>query len=216
MDIFQSYYEARNEANAEKMAAYMRHRFPFLGLAKPERQALCRDFLKEKKREPDIDWSFVWQSYTMPEREFHYLALQYLLLVKERLRPENLPELQKLIITNSWWDSVDTIDSLVGEIYLNYPEATEKTIRQWMTSENIWLKRISIDFQLGFKEKTNTVLLKDAILQNTDTGEFFVNKAIGWALRAYSKVNPDWVRQFLNENEVSPLSKKEASKYLSV
>ena len=90
----------------------------------------------------------------------------------------------------------------------------EKTIRQWLESDNIWLKRVSINFQLRCKEKTNTALLKEAILKNADTGEFFVDKAIGWSLREYSKVNPDWVRQFLAENELSALSKKEAGKYL--
>lgn len=214
MDIFALYYDARNQEKAEKMAAYMKNKFPFLGLQKPEREALSHTFLKEKKQEPNIDWAFVWQSYTMPEREFHYLALTYLLLVKDRLTADDLPELQKLIVSNAWWDSVDTIDALVGEIYLKYPADTEKTIRQWLESDSIWLKRISINFQLRFKEKTNTALLKEAILKNTGTGEFFVDKAIGWSLREYSKVNPDWVRQFLAENELSALSKKEAGKYL--
>lgn len=214
MDIFALYYEARNQEKAEKMAAYMKRKFPFLGLPKPEREALSRKFLKEKKREANIDWAFVWQSYTMPEREFHYLALSYLLAVKNRLTAGDLPQLQKLIVSNAWWDSVDTIDALVGEIYLKDPAETEKMIRQWLENDSIWLKRVSIDFQLRFKDKTNTALLKEAIQKNTDTGEFFVDKAIGWSLREYSKVNPDWVRQFLAENELSALSKKEASKYL--
>lgn len=214
MDIFALFYDAQNQDNAEKMAAYMKHRFPFLGIQKPERAVLSRDFLKEKKRDETIDWAFVWQSYMMPEREFHYLALDYLLAVKKQLTAQDLPELQKLIVSNAWWDSVDTIDALVGEIYLKYPKDTEIMIRQWMDNDDIWLKRISINFQLCFKEKTNTALLKEAILKNKSTGAFFVDKAIGWSLREYSKVNPEWVRQFLAENELSALSRKEASKYL--
>lgn len=214
MNIFELFENAANPGNVEKMAAYMKNNFPFLGIPKPERAKISRDFLKAKKKDAMIDWAFVWQCYAKPEREFHYLALAYLDLVKNLLVAGDLAQLEKLIVTNSWWDSVDSIDALVGEICLRYPEEKRNTVGKWIGSDNIWLKRVAIDFQLRYKEKTDTERLSLAILGNLNTGEFFVDKAIGWSLREYSKVNPTWVRQFVAENQLSALSKKEACKYL--
>lgn len=107
------------------------------------------------------------------------------------LTPGDTDALEKLITTKSWWDAVDVIDAYVGDLCLRYPELKETVISKWMVSQNIWLKRVSIDFQLRFKDKTDTNILSRAILTNTGTREFFVNKAIGWSLREYSKINPD-------------------------
>jgi 3-methyladenine DNA glycosylase AlkD len=132
------------------------------------------------------------------------------------LTPGDTDALEKLITTKSWWDAVDVIDAYVGDLCLRYPELKETVISKWMVSQNIWLKRVSIDFQLRFKDKTDTNILSRAILTNTGTREFFVNKAIGWSLREYSKINPDWVRLFIDthRDRLSALSIKEGSKYL--
>ncbi len=98
---------------------------------------------------------------------------------------------------------------------MKYPHLKEE-MRQWSTSENIWLRRASIDFQQKYKEKTDTALLEEIICNNFGTNEFWINKAIGWSLRDYSKVNPEWVRNFLerHQDSLSALSIKEAGKYL--
>ncbi|OFI07102.1 DNA alkylation repair enzyme [Clostridium acetireducens DSM 10703] len=214
MDIFQVFYDSRDEEKSIKMARYMKNKFPFLGIAKPERMKLSKSFMKQRKKDIKIDWSLVSKCYNMPEREFHYLALDYVSLLKEKLTLEDISNIEKLILTNSWWDSVDCIDAIVGNMCLKYPELKESTILKWIYSDNIWLKRVAIDFQLKYKEKTDTDILTKAILANCNTDEFFVNKAIGWSLREYSKTNKEWVKKFLEDNKLPALSVREASKYI--
>ncbi|HHV28343.1 DNA alkylation repair protein [Acetivibrio mesophilus] len=214
MDIFKTFYDSQDDENAAKMSAYMKNKFPFLGIPKPIRAKLSKNFLKQKKKDKEVDWEFIFQCYDMPEREFHYLALDYLTAVKALLVSNDIDKIEKLIITNSWWDSVDCIDSIVGHLCLKYPQLKDSVIPKWIDSENIWLKRIAINFQLEYKEKTDTDILSRAILKNCDTGEFFINKAIGWALREYSKTDKEWVKQFIAHNKLHSLSVREASKYL--
>ncbi len=214
MDIFETFYYNKNEENAFYMAKYMKNKFPFLGLKKPERVALSKEFLKLKKKDKEIDWDFIFKCYNMPEREFHYLAIDYLDKVKELIKPNDMGKIEKLITTKAWWDTVDYINRLVGYIAMKYPEIKETTIKRWIYSDNIWLKRISIIFQLKYKDKTDANFLEKAILHNAETDEFFINKAIGWALREYSKTNKEWVRNFIQNNKLSKLSIREGSKYL--
>ncbi len=214
MDIFQIFYNNRNEEQAEPMAKYMKNLFPFLGIKKPERVSLSKEFFKEMEKHNEIDWDFIFKCYDMPEREFQYLSIGYMERVKELFTPDYMKNIEKLIITKSWWDSVDSINSLVGHIAMKYPEVKEDIIAKWIESENIWLNRISIIFQLRYKENTDTEFLSKAILHNSKTDEFFINKAIGWALREYSKTNKEWVREFIESNELSKLSVREGSKYI--
>ncbi len=190
--------------------------FPFLGIKTPERRALAKPFLEERKKDREIDWPFIWKCWDLPEREFHYLALAYLDMVAQLLTPDDIGRLEKLITTNSWWDTVDTIDAFVGRLVLRYPVLKETLLPRWIASDNIWCKRVAINYQLQYKEKTDTDMLSRAVLSNTGTKEFFVDKAIGWALREYSKTDPDWVRRFIGENRevLSSLSIREASKYI--
>jgi len=214
MDIFQIFYNSKNEENAYYMAKYMKDKFHFLGLKKPERVALSKEFLKLKKKDKEIDWEFIFKCYDMPEREFHYLAIDYMDKVKDLFMPGDMGNIEKLIMTKSWWDTVDYINKIVGHIAMKYPEVKDSIIRRWIYSDNIWLKRISIIFQLKYKEKTDKDFLKEAILNNSQTDEFFINKAIGWALREYSKTNKEWVKDFIENNSLSNLSVREGSRYL--
>ena len=118
-------------------------------------------------------------------------------------------------MTKSWWDTVDILDRVVGSLVYDKPEL-EKIILQWSLSDNIWLRRIAIDHQLLRKEQTNVQLMEKILLHNLNQAEFFINKAIGWALRDYSKTNPEWVARFIEKNQkrMAELSIKEASKYL--
>ena len=214
MDIFEIFYQNKNDENAEPMAKYMRNLFLFLGLKTPERTALSKKFLKERKKDTKVDWDFIFKCYDMPEREFQYLAIDYMERVKDLFTPGDMGNIERLLTTKSWWDSVDAINKVVGHIVMKYPETKEDIILKWMKSDNIWLNRVAIIFQLRYKEKTDTVFLSDAILYNCETTEFFINKAIGWALREYSKTNKEWVKEFIDNNNLSKLSIREGSKYI--
>ena len=212
VDLFEQMELARNEDKAKAMSAYMKNLFPFLGVQAIERRAICNGFFKEKKKRP-VDWVFVQQCYEKWEREYQIIAIDYLLVVKDRLVESDIEKIKQLIITKSWWDSVDCINSIVGYLCLKY-SSVKSEVRTWIYEENIWLKRIAIIHQLKYKEQTDEEFLSEAILKNNDSNEFFINKAIGWALRQYSKTNKTWVQQFLAQHELAKLSIREASKYL--
>jgi 3-methyladenine DNA glycosylase AlkD len=214
MDIFEIFRAAVNAEQAAKMSAYMRDQFPFLGLPTPKRKELSRGFLKEKSKS-DIDWDFVFKCWKQPEREFQYLAKAYLMQSASKLTANDIPALRELAVTKSWWDTVDGLDVLVGDIALRFPQVND-TLLAWSVCDNFWLRRIAIDHQLGRKDKTNAALLEQIIVNNLGQTEFFVNKAIGWSLREYSKTNPDWVRGFIDRHKdsLAPLSIREASKYI--
>lgn len=214
MDIFVIFRAAANPEKATPMSAYMRDQFSFLGIPTPERRKLSRDFLKAMSKKA-IDWDFVHKCWEQPEREFQYLAKDYLASLKSTLTTADIPTLRDLVVRKSWWDTVDGLDAIIGDIALRFPEINE-TLLQWSKDENLWLRRIAIDHQLGRKDKTNTQLLEQIIISNLGEKEFFINKAIGWSLRDYSKTNPDWVRDFIerHRNEMAALSIREASKYI--
>ena len=192
----------------------MKNNFPFLGIQTPIRSALQKPFLQNLKSEKEIDWDLVHRLWNEKEREFQYVAIDYLIAKKKQLTPTDLNLIKQLISTKSWWDSVDLLAShLVGFIFQHFPEAQEE-ILQWATSENLWLRRTSIICQLKSKSNTNTAFLTQTITSNLNSNEFFINKAIGWALREYSKSDPKWVSEFIEKHSLHSLSKKEASKHL--
>lgn len=214
MDILNTLQKLADPAKAVPMAAYMQNNFPFLGIPKPEREKHFNDFLKSADKST-VDWKFIQKCWKMPEREFQYLGCEYLEKVKKALSPADIPNLREIIITKSWWDTVDSIDAVIGDMALRYPEIN-KTLLLWSKDKNIWLRRLAIIHQLRFKSKTDTKLLEQIITNCLGTDEFFINKAIGWALREYSKTNPDWVRDFIkrNKGKMTNLSIREASKYI--
>ncbi|CEY66327.1 DNA alkylation repair protein [Streptococcus pseudopneumoniae] len=143
------------------------------------------------------------------------MAANYLKAMQSYLKDSDLPKLEQLVVTKSWWDTVDILDRVVGSLVYEKQEL-EKITLQWSLSDNIWLRRVAIDHQLLRKEKTNTQLMEKILLHNLNQTEFFTNKAIGWTLRDYSKTNPTWVTCFIEKNKerMAELSIKEASKYL--
>lgn len=213
-NLFIEMEQARNSEQAAKMSAYMKNKFEFLGIQKPKLKEMEKPYLKESKKY-DFDWEFVKICWGKEYREAQYVAIDYLTMNAKKHTVEDLPKLELLITSKSWWETVDSLDALVGHI-VQKDKALEKTMLEWSVSDNIWVRRVAIDFQQGFKEKTNAELLEAIICNNLGSNEFFINKAIGWSLRDYSKVNPDWVRDFLAryQNQLSALSKKEAGKYL--
>lgn len=214
MDIFETLRAIGNPEKAVQMSAYMRNQFSFLGIPTPDRRKLSRDFLKTLGQ-TTIDWDFVFLCWQQPEREFQYLAVDYLSKVASLLTDRDIPALRELAVTRSWWDTVDGLDTIVGGIAFDYPEVND-TLLAWSTDENIWLRRIAIDHQLARRDRTDTRLLEAVIVNNFGQTEFFINKAIGWALRDYSKTSPDWVRDFIarHKSEMASLSIREGSRYL--
>ncbi len=203
-----------NPDNAVAMKAYMKNKFEFLGVKTPARRKLTKAFFKQQT-DSVIDWNFINEAWSNSYRELQYAALDYLESRKKLLTPSDLPCLKKLAQTKSWWDTIDFLDRLVGSIIARFPE-TKEIILAWSCDEDIWLRRLAIDHQLLRKEKTDTKLLEKILVNNLVKTEFFINKAIGWALRDYSKTNPDWVRDFIEQHqaEMAALSIREGSKYL--
>ena len=214
MTIFEEFKAAANPDKAVPMRAYMRHQFPFLGIPSPERKKLSRHFLKSITKEP-VKWDFIFRCWQAPEREFQYLAKDYLSKLSSTLTTADIPNLRQLVVTKSWWDTVDGLDAVIGDIALRHPGVNE-ILLTWSLDDNFWLRRVAINHQLKRKDKTDTNLLECIIKNNFGQTEFFINKAIGWALRDFSKINPDWVRDFIGKyhDKMAPLSIKEASKYI--
>jgi 3-methyladenine DNA glycosylase AlkD len=209
--------EHRNAENAAPMKKYMKNLFPFLGIKKPQRSELERKFFKISGiLDKPFDHEFVRQLWEKAEREYQYAALTYIEKSMEKLQRTDIALMEQLLTAKSWWDTVDTLAAKpVGAIARQDPEVIEEYISKWSTAENMWLRRTAILFQLKYKGNTNEQLLYQYILQNADSKEFFIQKAIGWALREYSKTNPLSVKDFLQKHEVSRLSYREGSKYIT-
>ena len=213
-DIFQGLKEVANPEDAIHMKAYMKDQFEFLGVKTPVRRKLSKVFFK-KNSSLAIDWKFIHQAWENPYREMQYVVLDYLQLKQKALTPSDLPKIKKLAQTKPWWDTIDFLCGSVGYISLHYPE-TKKIVLDWSRDKDFWLRRIAIEHQLLQKEETDVQLLEQILINNLNQTEFFINKAIGWALRDYSKTNPDWVLEFIEKykDKLSKLSIKEGSKYL--
>ena len=214
-EVRKRFEENADPKNAVKMAKYMRNRFIFYGIPTPKRKKLYRDFLKEEKRNKIIDWGFLDQCYDDEHREFQYLVTDYLSELNSLLTYDDIPAIRKYIDRKQWWDTIDSLDQVIGKIGLR-DERVDELMLEWSTDEDFWVRRIAIDHQLLRKDKTNTVLLEKIIVNNFGSDEFFINKAIGWSLRDYSKTDPEWVRDFIERyrNRMDKLSIREAGKYI--
>lgn len=213
--LIDSFYENQDAEKAEKMSAYLKNQFPFLGIQKPLRNTLQKEFLKNAKKKKEIDWDFVFDLWNLPQREFQYLALDYLIALKNCLKKDDMNKVKLLITQKSWWDTVDGLAShLAGTLCSLYPELVESHITKWRDDSDLWLIRTSILFQLKYKETTDTTLLQSVITKHSSSKEFFITKAIGWILREYSKTNKERVRDFMETHTLQPLSIREGSKYL--
>lgn len=206
----------RNEENAIPMQQYMRNQFPFLGIKTPERKELLKQFFQKSNilRQP-FQSDFVKMLWEKDEREYQYAALLYIEKIMKKLDKEDIPLLEELILTKSWWDTVDVLaPKPIGSIAAQYPEVIPEKIDRWAREDDLWLRRSAILFQLKYKKTTNEDLLYRYIKWNADDREFFIQKAIGWALREYSKTNPQSVKQFIETQALSNLSIREGSKYI--
>ncbi|WP_312476218.1 DNA alkylation repair protein [Neobacillus sp.] len=212
-DLFE---KNRNETEAVPMKNYLKGHFAFLGIKSPLRKELEKHFFKDTGllKEP-FSKEFIVELWEKDEREYQYTALTYIEKSLNKLQKADLPFMEQLITTKSWWDTVDAIaPKAVGKIADKFPDVIAETIDGWATHEHMWLRRAAILFQLKYKQKTDEELLYQYIRQNAASKEFFIQKAIGWALREYSKTNPTSVKQFILGQPLAPLSVREGSKYL--
>lgn len=205
----------KNEPQAIKMANYMRNLFKFYGIESSKRKSLYKDLLKQEKINKVIDWDFLDRCYQDEYREFQYLVYDYLLTMKKYITFNDVPKIKTYIQSKEWWDTIDFFSKVIGNIGM-FDNKIDDLMLEWSLDEDFWLRRIAIDHQLGRKEKTNHSLLEKIITNNLGSEEFFINKAIGWSLREYSKTNPKWVRAFIDKYhlQMNKLSIKEASKYI--
>ena len=212
-DIFTKYAD---KDNAIPMAKYMKNKFKFHGIKTPQRKELLKQYHKENGY-PKIDEidKICRELWSLPQREYQYLADGLLDRFAEKLDENAIELFEYLIITKSWWDTVDLIASrLVGTHFQRFPHLIEKYTNKWMKSNNIWLQRTVILFQLKYKEKTDVMFLGKNIMQLAESKEFFIQKAIGWALREYSKTDSEAVINFVENNTLAPLSSREALKWM--
>ena len=208
--------EARaDNVRALDMSKYMKNKFEFFGVGASERNEIWKPYFKEAKKTKKIDWDFIEICFKHEKRECQYTAAYYLKHMQKFLAEDDISKLKELVLTKSWWDTVDILDKVIGSIIYNNKKLYSIML-EWSKDDNIWLRRVAIDHQLLRKENTDVQLLEKILINNLNHKEFFVNKAIGWALRDYSKTNPQWVRNFIevHKENMASLSIREASKYL--
>ena len=204
-------------ADVAPMAAYMKHRFVFLGVKTPARRAASKGVIRASKQGSiDEAVALAHQLRAQPEREFHSVASDVLRANQRRLQEAHIDDLRRFVTTDSWWDTVDALASpTIGTMVLTHPALTA-TMDEWIDADNRWLARVAIIHQLRFGDETDTRRLFDYASRRASDPEFFIRKAIGWALREYAKTDPDAVRSFVDQHvaELSPLSVREATKHL--
>lgn len=206
-----------NAENAASMLAYMKGQFAFYGIKSPDRREITKQFLTECGQPVPFDPAIFKALWNADEREYQMFGLDLLRKQAKKADEADLGLIEWLITNKSWWDTVDGIASWVcGPYFQKFPEQQNSIIPQWVVSDNMWLRRSSIIFQLGYKEKTDFDLLKTNIEHNLGSKEFFINKAIGWSLREFGKTEPDLVRKYVKsmDEKFHPLSYREAMKNL--
>lgn len=217
-NLIEVFREHTNVQNKFPMQAYMKHKFEFLGIKSPDRKSLLKEIVILHKEEVIGNCrSIAMDLYELPQREFHYCAMEMIdKFLKKQYLIGDIELIEKLICTHSHWDTVDFIAKhILGNYLQMYPTQIEDKINTFSLSDNMWLNRSAILFQLGYKAKTNSKILYDLCLKHSKSKEFFTQKAIGWSLREYAKVDPKSVLNFINSHQLSNLSQKEALKHLN-
>ncbi len=203
---------------AGQMAAYMKTDMPFYGVQRPGRMKVERE-VKRRFRPSSFEEyaSGVLALWTLPHREGKYLALAIAFQHPDMMMPDAMPLFERLIREGAWWDLVDfTATHLVGSVLLNHPGDVWPVLDRWIEDADVWIRRTAILAQNRHKQRTNESRLYDYCLCCAGEKEFFIRKAIGWALREYSKSAPESVRDFLlaHREDLSGLSFREGAKHL--
>lgn len=204
-----------NEDNAIQMAKYLRNQFVFYGLKSPARRDAYHQILKDEKKQ--IDWDLLDQAWNDKHREMQYFVCDYLLAMEKYVSYDDLFKIEHYVRTKQWWDIIDSLMKLYGYVGLK-DQRVDQLMLDWSKDPDKWVRRVAIEHQLLRKDRINTALLSQILENNLESDEFFINKAIGWALRDYSKTNPEWLSDFIdgNYNHLAKLSITEGSKYLKI
>ncbi|MGB5554004.1 MAG: DNA alkylation repair protein [Flavobacteriaceae bacterium] len=206
-----------NAKIALQQKAYLRGQFEFYGLTTTVRREIQRPFLIAQFPLPKKDLSqLVQQCMNRPQREYHYFAQELAFKYVKELEKKDIDLYEFMVCHKSWWDTVDFIATkLIGAYFKKYPEQIAAYVEKWLNSDHIWLKRSALLFQLKYKNELDPDILGVTITKLLHSKEFFINKAIGWILREYSRTDPNWVEEFVNKTDLSNLSKREALRLIS-
>jgi 3-methyladenine DNA glycosylase AlkD len=212
---------------APQMQAYMKSALPFRGVASRPLGVICREVVPAHPLPDRASWEAavreLWDGASYREERYAALALARHRLYRDHQDPSILELYRHLVVTGAWWDLVDTIASHhVGDLLRAWPAEVTPVMREWAVDDDMWVRRTAVLCQLGSKDATDTDLLDHALRHNLAGSpfgsEFFIRKAVGWALRQHARVDPDWVRAFVarHDHEVSGLTRREALKHLTV
>ncbi len=212
-------FEEKADAKiAAEQKAYLKDLFEFYGIKTPVRREITQPFMtKAHLPEKEEAFAIVKACWKQDEREFQMFGLDFFLKYTKKLEKKDISLIEWLVTHKSWWDTVDMLATKgAGDYFKKYPEKRNEYAIKWRTQENMWLRRVAILFQLKYKEKTDLKLLSYVIENNLGSKEFFINKAIGWVLRDYGKVNPTWVLDFVESHPtLSHLSVREATRIIN-
>ena len=216
-DLKKNFEKRANEDNAIQMAKYLRNQFVFYGLKSPARRDAYHQILKDEKKKKQIDWDLLDQAWNDKHRDMQYFVCDYLLAMEKYVSYDDLFKIEHYVRTKQWWDTIDSLMKLYGYVGLK-DQRVDQLMLDWSKDPDKWVRRVAIEHQLLRKDRINTALLSQILENNLESDEFFINKAIGWALRDYSKTNPEWVSDFIDENynHLAKLSITEGSKYLKI
>ena len=207
-----------NKDNSNNMKSYMRNKFEFYGIKTPQRRRIFREVKKDlgliEKKEL---FNFIKKVWNYPQREMQYAGVDMALEFKNDIHEDDMKILEYMIVNKSWWDIVDTVSQkLVGNYLKKFHVYKENMVRSWLNTNNIWLWRNALLFQLKYKKDLDVDLLISLVQELKDVEKFFIQKAIGWILREYSKTDPEFVNKFLkqNKNSLSKLAFREGHKWI--
>jgi len=212
-----SFTKAANQHIATQQMAYMRHQFVFYGIKAADRRVLQKPFLVKAYLPAKHDLNkLIIDLWSKPARDFQLFGQELVQQYQHHLELEDIAILEYMVTHKSWWDTVDFIAiNLMGPYFKKFPEQRAVYVQKWLASNHIWLQRSALLFQLKYKDELDTVLLALTINALLGSKEFFINKAIGWVLRQYSRTNPYWVSTFVEQTPLENLSRKEALRLLN-
>jgi 3-methyladenine DNA glycosylase AlkD len=213
--------DAGDPVRAAGQQAYMKSAMPFRGVRLPELRRVCRPLFVAHPMRGRDEWEhavrLLWDGAAHREERYAAIDLTGHQLYRSYQDLAALPLYEHMIVTGAWWDHVDPLASdRIGPMLRAFPAELAPVLRTWAVDDDVWRRRTSIIAQLGSTTDTDVALLADCIVANLDHRDFFVRKAIGWALRQYARTDPGWVRAFVDSHadRMSALSRREATKHL--
>lgn len=208
---------AANPTRAAGVQAYMKSTMPYYGINMPEVRAMTRRLFESAPRSC-VEWHEtilqLWRGARHREERYVAQILLEMKPIRECLTPRDMPWLEEMVVTGAWWDLVDELATIIGDVLRRHPKQMRPVMRKWSTDNDMWKRRVSIICQLRFKRDTDLDLLYSNIEPNLADRDFFIRKAIGWALRQYAWTDPEEVARYVRQHEaqLSGLSKREALK----